>query len=403
MIETPLALAAVIAGCAALGLWCEQRFAWATAVGGSMIVILFGAVLSNLGLVAAASPVYDAVTGPVTSLALVWLLLAVDLRDLRVAGKPMLVAFGLAALATATGAFVATVVFAPALGDNAWRLAGPLTGTYIGGSVNFVALGRALELPEEVFAAATASDNLLTGVWMGVTLTLPLWLMRRRGGALAAPGGGAEPRAADATGEAAPGPAPGQPPGQPLGAAAPAPAWLGAVPLRAVDIARLLAVGFALLFLTRAVAERVPQVPQVLWLTTCALVAAQLPGLRRSPGAMQLGLLALNLFFVVIGIGSRVAEVARVGLEVFYCVALVVALHGLLLFGIGRLARLDVPITAVASQAAVGGPSTAMALAVARGWPHLVVPGLVAGLVGYAIGNYAGFAVAALVRQVTGY
>ena len=58
----------------------------------------------------------------------------------------------------------------------------------------------------------------------------------------------------------------------------------------------------------------------------------------------------------------------------------------------------DVETTSVASQAAVGGPSSALALAVARDWRALVLPGVVAGLLGYAVGNYLGLGVAFLVR-----
>ena len=75
-----------------------------------------------------------------------------------------------------------------------------------------------------------------------------------------------------------------------------------------------------------------------------------------------------------------------------------VAVHGVLTFGFARVARLDAETTAVASQAAVGGPSTALALAIARGRPGLALPGLMAGLLGYAVGNYAGLAAAWLVR-----
>jgi uncharacterized membrane protein len=68
-------------------------------------------------------------------------------------------------------------------------------------------------------------------------------------------------------------------------------------------------------------------------------------------------------------------------------------------FGVGRLLRIDVASLAVASQAAVGGPSSALAVAVAREWRALVLPGVIVGLLGYAIGNYLGFAVGAIVRS----
>jgi uncharacterized membrane protein len=384
MISSPLALAATIAGCTALGLWLEHRFGWARKVGASLLVIAFGALLANAGLVPKASPVYDAVSGTVTSLAVVWLLLAVRMADLRAAGGRMLGAFGIAAAATFVGAVGAALAFAPVLGPavrpEAWKLAGVLTGTYTGGSLNFAAVGRELALPDSLFAAAAAADNVMTAVWMGATLVLPVWLRRLYP---------APPKEAWTSRDA------GEPASAPADRSAQA--RLTGEPLRPLDVTVLLALALGLLLAAEALAARVGGVA-ILWLTTLALLAAQLPPVRRLRGALPLGVVALNLFFVTIGIGSRFAEIARVGPEVFYLTAAVVAVHGLLTFGFARLARLDAETTAVASQAAVGGPSTALALAIARGRPGLALPGLMAGLLGYAVGNYAGLAAAWLVR-----
>jgi len=425
MISSPLALAATIAGCTALGLWLEHRFGWARKVGASLLVIAFGAVLANAGLVPAASPVYDAVTGTVTSLAVVWLLLAVRLADLRAAGGRMLGAFGIASAATFAAAVGAALAFAPVLGPavrpEAWKLAGVLTGTYTGGSLNFAAVGRELALPDSLFAAAAAADNVMTAVWMGATLVLPVWLRRlypappaeawasRDAGeaaehaAAASAAAGAERRATSRAGAAA-AREDAERDGVAAGSAEPsapgdrsAHARLTGEPLRPLDVTVLLALALGLLLAAEALATRVGGVA-ILWLTTLALVAAQLPPVRRLRGALPLGVVALNLFFVTIGIGSRFAEIARVGPEVFYLTASVVAVHGVLTFGFARVARLDAETTAVASQAAVGGPSTALALAIARGRPGLALPGLMAGLLGYAVGNYAGLAAAWLVR-----
>ena len=77
-----------------------------------------------------------------------------------------------------------------------------------------------------------------------------------------------------------------------------------------------------------------------------------------------------------------------------------VLIHGVLIYGIARLGRLDLETISVASQAAVGGPSTALALAIARGRSELALPGTIVGLLGYAVGNYAGLGVAAPVRML---
>ena len=59
------------------------------------------------------------------------------------------------------------------------------------------------------------------------------------------------------------------------------------------------------------------------------------------------------------------------------------------------------PIT-IASQAAVGGPGSALALSMSMKWPSLVPPGIIVGIFGYAIGNYVGFACAYVTRALLG-
>lgn len=390
MIRDPYLLAATLAGITALAFWLDSRYGWARTVGATMLVIVLGALLSNTGLVPFESPLYDVIGGPVTSLAIVWLLFAVDVRDLKAAGPRMGAAFAIAVTATAAAAILAAILFGGAFGGDAWRLAGVMTGTYAGGSINFVAVGRAVELPPALFSAATAADNVMTAIWFGVTLMLPVWLGRRWGAA----------REDASRGEApvAPGPPAPSAPADPHDEHP----FLSTAPLRVIDLALLLALGLLLVAASEAVAGVVPGTPGILWLTTLALLVGHTPWVRRLDGAMHLGSLGLHLFLAMIGILSRVSEILRVGPEVFWFTALVVLVHGLLTFGGCRLARLDLPTTAVASQAAVGGPSSALAIAVARDWKGLVLPGVVVGLLGYAVGNYLGLAVAYLMRGALG-
>jgi len=395
LITGALPLTAVLAAATVLAFWLDYKIPALGKVGASLLALVLGAVLSNARIIPGTSPVYDTIAGPVTLLAIAWLLLAVNLGDLRRAGPRMVGAFGLAALGTALGAFVGAFFFADFLAEDTWKLAGTLTGTYSGGSLNFVAVGRGVGLPTSLFAGAVAADAMTTGIWLGATLLLPLWIGRFYppvpASALEMDGASV---AAAAEGDAH----------------AHHPFFLKES-ISTLDLAKLMAAGFLLLAGSELFAGwlgglaeggRIPGwmggIPAVLWLTTFALILGHTKSFHRPAGAMQLGTLALHFFFVVIGAWSRVSEIMAVGVEVFFYTLVIIGVHGLVVFGLGRLMRIDVATLAVASQAAVGGPSSALAVAVSREWHGLVLPGIVVGLIGYAVGNYLGFGVAYLLR-----
>ena len=381
MIQSPLALATVIAASTALAFWLDYRFPALGKLGASMMAIIFGAILSNTGLVPVDSVVYDVVLGPVTSVSIAWLLLSVDLRDLAKAGPRITGAFVVAVTGTVLGACVATVIYQSHFGDDTWRIAGALTGTYSGGSVNFVSVGREVGLTGALFAGLNAADAVVTGLWLGATLILPIWLARFYAPVEA-------PAATDDESST----------GAPANERHRNHPYFAREGLSAVGIAGLFATGLILVLVSEWLGTVVPQVPSILWLTTLALILGHSPLYRDAPGAMQLGSVGLHFFFVLIGILSRVSEIAAVGFEVFFFTLIVVGVHGVFVLGIGKLLRLDIGSILVASQASVGGPTSALAVAISREWKHLVLPGVVVGLLGYAVGTYLGLGVAYLLR-----
>ena len=387
MIESPLALATTIAAATALAFWLDYRVPALGKVGASMLALIFGAILSNTGLVPVTSGVYDAVFGPVTSVAIAWLLLSVNLRDLRKAGPRMIGAFGVAVTGTVLGAFVAAAVYGAHFGEDTMRMAGALTGTYSGGSVNFVSVGRELGLSGALFPGLNAADAVVTGLWLAATLVLPIWI-----GRFYAPVRGGDDETASPTAETD-----STTPATESERHARHP-YFAREGLSALSIANLVAAGLILVFVSEWLGEVWPAVPSILWLTTLALALGHSPLFRDARGAMQLGSVGLHFFFVLIGIVSRWSEIAAVGVEVFLFTLIVVAVHAVFVLGVGRLLRLDIGTVAVASQAAVGGPSSALAVAISRQWRHLVLPGVVVGLLGYAVGTYLGYSVAAVLR-----
>ena len=96
-----------IAGILALGWWLSRRWSWGQKLGVTMLVLILGvAVRNGLGWQADAR-ISAWISGPLTSLAIAELLLAIRLKTLVQRARPLLLLFGLAVLATVVGVLVA--------------------------------------------------------------------------------------------------------------------------------------------------------------------------------------------------------------------------------------------------------------------------------------------------------
>ncbi|MFQ5742430.1 MAG: DUF819 domain-containing protein [Acidobacteriota bacterium] len=381
MISDPIAIFVVLAAVVWVSLQLEERFALFRSLGAALVGILVAMALSNIGLLPGISPTYDLLSSTGVSLAIAFILLSVDIRSVLSAGPRMLAAFALGAAGTAVGATLGALLLFRQVGPETWKLAGQFTGTYTGGGMNFAALGRALDTSSDLFTAAIAADVVVTAIWMAACLAAPLLLGRARQPS-AAPQPGLGPSGA----------------GKPITLERTLYESVRAV--RIGDAAALVVIAVGALWLAGRIGALFPAFPQVLWLTTIVLIIAQLAAVQRLAGSAMWGNYLLLLFLASNGAQSVVANIFRIGPAVFYFAVTTVAVHGLVIFGIGRLVGLDLPTLAVASQANVGGPASAMALAGARGYTDDLLPGIAVGLLGYAAGNYLGFSVATLLRQL---
>ena len=379
MITDPVALMAFLFALIALSRWLEHTVPAVQTITSAVVCTLLGIGLSNLGVMPHASPVYESVNTYAVPYAIVLVILGSDLRDLRTAGGGMVACFAAASAGSFIGSLGAGLLFAPWLGAETWKLAGQFAGSFVGGGMNFVAVGRGLGTDPALFAAASVVNNLSTVPWMLAQMALFGVLARhyRRG---------AEPAdAADAA----------------RISARVREQWTR-VDLTLTAMAVLAALPLAIMWASSRLSPLLPGFPLVLWQTTLALVVAQIPAVRRVPGATVLSYFALHLFFVVIGTSAVVAELTASGPAVLAFMMTIITIHALTAYGAGWLFGADLATVTVASQAAVGGPGSALAVAMSMKWPSLVTPGIIVGIFGYALGNYVGFACAYATRALLG-
>jgi uncharacterized membrane protein len=118
----------------------------------------------------------------------------------------------------------------------------------------------------------------------------------------------------------------------------------------------------------------------------------------RCAGTGALAAWLFALFFATIGAATGGAAAFSSGGAVLAFIALQLAVHTLVTFAGASALGIPLPVAVVASNAAVGGPGTAAAMATAQGWKGLVPIAVFLGSLGYAVGTGMGLAVFQLIR-----
>jgi uncharacterized membrane protein len=369
--EWTFALWAVLSLLAALGFWSER-----TRVGrhlsGAAILLVGGIALSSLGLLPRSAPAYDAVWSYLVPLAIPLLLLKADLRRVITETRSMFAAFLFAATGTVLGALLGLWLLP--LGDSAAELAGVFSATYIGGSMNLVAVSQAVDLEPTLATAAVAADSVVGVLYLAFLAAVPsLALFRRWFGYEAAapqPGGEAASQPADTR-----------------------------VRLDLSHLAIVLGLAFLICAAGEALARMVGlQSYTILFTTSITVALANL--FPRQLGALQgdheIGMLFMYVFFAAIGISADIGAMLDHAIVIAFLAALILLCQALVLFVLSRLRRIDLLETVIASSACAGGPATAAALAASRARPDLVAPAVLLGVFGYVIANFIGIGIARL-------
>ncbi len=359
------ALWAILLAAGAFGLWAE-RTPWGSKLSGAVVAIGATFVLSNLRIIPAEAPAYGVVWSYLVPLAIPLLLFKADLRRIIREAGPTLIAFAAGAVGTVLGTFVAFHIVP--LGPEGWKLAGIFCSTYVGGSLNYMASAEALGLRSgDVLAAGIAADNLAMTLYFLVLFALPSlpWLRRRFAH-----------RVEEVDTEVE------------IGADGPRIGVRGMATSLAVA-ASVCALGYGL-----AAAAGVSSAGILFVTTIIVVLATAFPKtLGSMTGAHEIGVLLMQIFFAAIGASASVALVLKHGVRLFVFALVILAVHLVVILVIGRLFKLDLAEIVIASNANMGGPASAAAMAVARRWETLVIPAILCGTLGYAIATFVGVAV----------
>ena len=329
---------------------------------------------------------YDAWVRAFLPAALILLLISTNLSSLFKIGKASFATMLVGSLGIILGGPAALFLFRRWLPQGAWMGFGTLAGSWIGGSINMVALKEAIGTPNDLFSPMIFVDSVIAYSWMAILLslapyqtTIDRWNGSHRG-------------SLDSLHEAL----------EKL------PSEKGIRLLTFKNVFILSGVAASGSILSFFVSKRLPVVEgiftQQTWLVLFATTVATLLSLTPLSRLESLGASRLGTFFLyamLLGMGAQADLKALTHFPLFVLVGAVwVLIHGVILFCYGRLFKIPLFFLTTASQANIGGVVSAPIVAACYE-KRLASLGLLLAIFGNITGTYLGLLTAYLMRFVT--
>lgn len=349
-------------------LWAENK-KFGKFFGGVVIAIIVGFILGNTGVLPTQAPIYAGITEYLVPVAIPLLLFRANINKIVKQAGHTLLAFFIGAFATVIGAVIAYNVID--LPDYQGAFTGTLAATFIGGGMNFAAVSHAMGIPPgELLGAATAADNIITILFLLVLAALPsiAFFSNKYGGERKV-----ETKIEQEADEQ----------------------YSRLADYTSVIIAIFIAI--ILVYAGHMAQQQLGWEGAGILVTTllALLYATYAPELTaKLKGSFDMGMVLMMIFFASLGAQADLVGTLDSAPVFFGFVIIIVATHAVVLFTAGKFLKLTLPELITASNACILGPATAAGLAGTKGWKSLVTPGILVGILGYALANFIGVGLA---------
>lgn len=388
-------LMTIMLAAVAASIYLEQKYVWASKLSGAIIALIFALVLVNTNIIPSHAPFYDDIIwGYAVPIAIPLLLLQANMNKIwRETGR-LLFIFLIGAIGTICGAILGTMLLGSAV-EGLPKVAAMMTGSYIGGGVNFTALADAFKVSGTLVSSATVADNLNMAIYFLILLgiagnsffrkiyTHPLIDDVEKNGI------SDENKTLAAS-------------------------YWGRKNISLKDIAMNLVYAVAVVTVSQIIGGALASVipvdnwftkmcntflgSQYVWITLISMIFATCCEKQASSmnGAQEIGTFFIYMFFFVIGVPASIMDILmNAPLLLVFCLIMVIVNMLFCLIG-GKLFHFNLEDIIIASNANIGGPTTAAGMAISQGWNKLVGPAMLVGTFGYVIGTYLGIIVGSL-------
>ena len=339
---------------------------------------------SGIGIIPTDSSLYSWTSKYLLPPALILLLLSSNLKILSTLGSKAIGTMLFGTLGIVLGGPISLLIFGSFLPEDAWMGLAALSGSWIGGSANMVAIGKSIGTSDNLFGNMIVIDTVVGYGWMGIVILISGHQKRID------KWNNADTRIIDELN----------------------------IKMNTEDLKRptsfndLLTIVVVSLFFglfSLELGKLIPDLGKVITSFGWTIILVSLIGISLSftrlselnnAGASHVGNLFLYILLGTIGAKANITQIADlpyyIAVGVFW-----IFIHAIILFFGGRLLRAPMFLIATSSQANIGGVVSAPIIATVYK-KSLAPVGLLMGVIGNIIGIYAGLFTAWLLSLVGG-
>ena len=310
------------------------------------------------------------------------MLLSADMREIFKLGKKMLLTFFLAAMSIAIGFIGTFSLFHGYFEPGSWKAFAALSGSWMGGTGNMVAIQGALDLPDSAMGYTLLIDSIDYAIWVMILLALVPFAKKFNIWSKA------DTSIIDEVGERL------------------AQKEAHKKPINFASLFLLLGSALIVSLLAQVGASLLPTT-SFLTTTTWVVIIATLAGilfamtpLAKISGGSELGHIMLYLIVALIASRANFSELTEAPL---YIIAgfVIIMIHVGIMILFAKLFKLDLFSLGVASLANIGGVASAPILASA--YSKALIPiGVLMAMMGYIVGTFGGLMVGKILEMIAG-
>ncbi len=359
-----------------------HKFPFVNKLGAVFIAYLVGLVVGNVGILPVGSAgIQDALTSITIPLAIPLLLFSSNLKQWKSMAGKATIALIIGIVSVVVMVVAGYFIFKGKGMPDLWKVGGMLVGVYTGGTPNLASLKMMLNIDPDIYILTHTYDMMISTAFLAFLMTIGkkfflLFLPVFNDGS---------PNEVEYTNGSDP-------------------YW--GIFRRDTFYPLLKAYGLAILIfviaggLSMLASKNSQIVVVILTITTLSIIASTFKKINSIEKTFESGMYLILIFSVTVASMADISRFAGLTPGLFGYITLVVFGSLLLQVILGRIFKVDADTTIITSTALICSPPFVPVVAAAINNRKIILTGITIGIIGYAIGNYLGFALAEILKNM---